>query len=219
MKLVKLAKRHLKAEAAIAAVILSLAWGPTIYANLTTRDARYDLARTSINAIPKHEVAIVFGAGILPGGAPTPYLQWRVETAVKLYEAGRVGKLLMSGDNSTKYHNEPAAMRELAEKLGVKPGDIVLDDAGFNTYDSCYRARAIFGVNQAVLVSQGYHLPRAIMTCDDLGVRSVGVNAAHTGPSSSVNYIVREWFSTDKAVFQLVFKPTPTALGEPEPIN
>jgi vancomycin permeability regulator SanA len=200
-------------------VLAVIVWGPTVYFNLSTRHARYDLTRVPVSGVPERRVAIVFGAGLLPDGTPTPYLQRRVETAVKLYKAGRVHKLLMTGDNGTRFHNEPVAMRQLAEQLGVKPNDITLDYAGFNTYDSCYRAHAIFGVNQAVLVSQGYHLPRAVVTCDHLGVQSLGVDALHNGRDWVVTYVMSEWASTDKAVFQLVFKPTPTALGPPIRIN
>jgi vancomycin permeability regulator SanA len=200
-------------------VILVLLWGPTMYANLSTRSVRYDPNKTPLHDIPRRAIAIVFGAGIYANGQPTPYLQWRVETAVSLYKAGRVQKLLMTGDNSTKQHDEPVAMRTLAVKDGVPASAIVLDYAGFNTYDSCYRAHAIFGVKQAVLVSQGYHLPRAVMTCDGLGVRSIGVSATHTSRDWAINYTIREWLSTDKAVFQLVLKPNPTVLGTPQPIK
>lgn len=197
-----------------------LVWGATIYANLSTRSVRYNLDKTAIQKIPHEPLAIVFGAGIYPDGTPTPYLQWRVDTAVQLYKAHRVDKILMTGDNSTKNHNEPVAMRTLAEKQGVPSKDIVLDYAGFNTYDSCYRAHAIFKVTNATLVTQGYHLPRAVMACKDLGIKVIGVDAEHDkGRSWGVNYIVREWISTDKIVLQLIFKPHPTALGPVEPIT
>ena len=198
----------------------TLLWGPTIYANLSTRSIRYNLERTSVQNVPKKPVAIVFGAGLYDGDKPTPYLRWRVETAVQLYEAGRVEKLLMTGDNSTKNHNEPVAMQKLAESLGVPAKNIVLDYAGFNTYDSCYRAQAIFKVTSATLVSQGYHLPRAVMACNSLGIKTIGVDAVHDqGQSYKVQYIVREWFSTDKIVLQLLFKPKPTLLGPTEAIK
>jgi len=178
------------------------------------------LNKVAIDHVPYRPVAIVFGAGIYKNNQPSPYLQWRVNTAVKLYKAHRVGKLLMTGDNSTKHHNEPIVMQHLAEEQGVPAKDIVLDYAGFNTYDSCYRAHAIFKVRSAILVSQGYHLPRAVLACTDLGVSSIGVAAQHPGGRDwGVMYTVREWFSTDKIVLQLIFKPHPTALGTPEPIQ
>ncbi|MEO6761087.1 MAG: ElyC/SanA/YdcF family protein [Candidatus Saccharimonadales bacterium] len=196
-----------------------LALGPTVYANLSTRHLRYDLAKTPVQLIPKRQVVIVFGAGVLPSGEPTPYLRWRVQTAVTLYKAHRVQKVLMSGDNSSAHYNEPVAMAKLAEKLGVPKNDIVLDYAGFNTYDSCYRARVIFKVSSAIVVSQGYHLPRAVMTCNSLGVSSLGVDALHTSRDYTASYIIREWASTDKAVLQLITHPKPTVLGGPEPIS
>lgn len=196
-----------------------LLWLPTIYTNIASKHLRYDLDKTAITNVPKKDVAIVFGAGILPDGEPTPYLKWRVETAVKLYKAHRVQKLLMTGDNSSTHHNEPVAMGKLAEKLGVPSKDIVLDYAGLNTYDSCYRAHAIFGVKSAIAVSQGYHLPRATMTCKGLGIDTIGVRAQHNEHDFTASYLLREWLSTDKMVFQLIFKPHPTALGGRQTID
>lgn len=193
-------------------------WGPTIYANLSTRSIRYELTRTPASKVPARDVAIVFGAGVYADGTPTPYLQWRVETAVRLYKAHRVKKLLMTADNSTSHYNEPVAMQRAAIGLGVPEQDIVLDYAGFNTYDSCYRAHAIFKVQSAILVTQGYHLPRALVACNGLHVPSIGVNAIHPERSWGVMYIAREWLSTDKIVLQLLLKPKPTLLGKSEPI-
>jgi vancomycin permeability regulator SanA len=199
-------------------VVLLLA--PTIYANLSTKNHRFNPYKTSVKNIPERKIALVFGAGVSrTTGQPTPYLQWRVETAVELYKARRVQKILMSGDNSIKKYNEPVAMKKLAVSLGVPQEDIVLDYAGYSTYDSCYRAGAIFGVRSATLITQGYHLPRAVLTCRNLGINAIGVSAKHTGRDSALNYITREWVSTDKAVIQLITKPQPTVLGKPEPIN
>ncbi len=206
------------AATAVVLVVLLLA-GPVAYTFVSTRGQRYDLGRTPVGRVPFHRVALVFGAGILPNGTPTPYLQNRVKTAVELYKAGRVDILLMSGDNGASYHNEPRVMKNYAVKLGVPATAIVVDDAGFNTYDSCYRAHAIFGLNSATLVSQGYHLPRAMVTCSHLGVGNSGVIAIHPSRDFSVSYILRELVSTDKMVFQLVFKPGPTILGKPLPIT
>jgi vancomycin permeability regulator SanA len=194
-------------------------WGSTIYANLSTRSARYDLANVAAEQVPKRNVAIVFGAGVYADGTPTPYLQWRIKTAVKLYQAGRIHTILMTGDNSSDHYNEPQAMARYAQSLGVPRAAIVLDYAGLSTYDSCYRAKAIFKVHQATLVTQGYHLPRAVMVCRGAGINSIGVAAEHVRKDWTVAYIVREWLSTNKSAFQYVFKPTPTVLGKSEPIQ
>src|SRR4051812_22365114 len=113
-----LVKKYKWVEIAAILIFLVLLWAPSVYANLSTRDKRYNLAKTPVQNVPKKQVAIVLGAGILPNGEPTPYLRWRVETAVKLYKTKGVQKILMSGDNSTKHHNEPKVMKELAIKEG-----------------------------------------------------------------------------------------------------
>ncbi len=203
----------------LAVVCTLLLWGPTVYAKLSTSSRRYDLSHTPARDIPYKHVAIVFGAGLYDHDKPTSYLRERVSTAVQLYKAKRVNKLLMTGDNSVNTYNEPAAMRKLAMRLGVPSGDIVLDYAGRNTYDSCYRARVIFKVSQATLVTQGYHLPRALITCRGLGINAIGVAAEHASRDYTLGYIVREWISTDKAVYQLIAKPKPTILGPALPIK
>jgi vancomycin permeability regulator SanA len=196
-----------------------IVFGPIAYTFAATRGERYESTTTPYAQIPFHQAAIVFGAGITEQGKPTPYLQSRIETAAALYKNHRVNILLMSGDNSTKEHNEPIIMKNYAIKLGVPAKSIVVDDAGFNTYDSCYRAHAIFGLNNATLVSQDYHLPRAITTCQGLGIQNIGVVAIHSQRDFTNNYLAREVVSTDKMVWQLIFKPHPTALGKPLPIK
>ncbi len=202
-----------------ALIFVALLMGPSVYAKIVTSGERHDAHSMDLKLMPKREVVIVFGAGILSNGEPTEYLRNRVGTAVDLYKAGRVNHLLLSGDNSTKHYSEPNAMQKLAIRLGVPARDITLDYAGFNTYDSCYRARKIFGVQRAILVTQGYHLPRALVTCNGLGVQSIGVAAKHTSRDWGVMYSARELISTDKALVQLTFKPSPTILGETEYIT
>ncbi|HEY3341743.1 MAG TPA: ElyC/SanA/YdcF family protein, partial [Anaerolineae bacterium] len=126
-----------------------------------------------LHSLPQHHVAVVFGAGIR-NDLPTPMLYDRVASAVDLYRAGVVDKLLMSGDNRYIDYNEPEVMRQTALKLGVPDRDIVLDYAGRSTYETCYRAGAIFGLSDAVLVTQRFHLDRALLTCNQLGIRAVG---------------------------------------------
>jgi vancomycin permeability regulator SanA len=141
-------------------------------------------------------------------------LEARVKTAVELYKAGKVHFLLMSGDNSNSHYNEPVVMGELAQSLGVREGDIVLDYAGFNTYDSCYRAKHLFKQYELTVVTQGYHLPRAVATCSGLGLHTTGVAALHEGRDFTFTYILREHLSTNKALFQLIAKPKPTVYEE-----
>ena len=173
--------------------------------------------------VPQHPVAIIFGALVHPSGRPSHMLADRVAMGAELYHAGTVDALLMTGDNSRADYNEPEAMRQYALKLGVPDDAIVLDYAGFRTYDSCYRARDIFQVESAILITQEFHLPRAILTCDGLGLDVVGVSADEQRPqgyklSSMVFSQVRELPATTLAALDLVRGRKPTYLGDPLPI-
>ena len=162
---------------------------------------------------PGAPVAIVFGAG----GA---VLEDRVRTGVDLYHAGKVRKLLMTGDNGRVGYNEPETMKARAIQLGVPARDIVCDYAGFRTYDSIYRARDIFGVSRALLVSQSYHLPRALYTATKLGLSVDGVSADRRQYVSQSLYDGREVLSTVVAWIQVnVTHPRPKYLGKKEPIQ
>jgi len=169
---------------------------------------------------PMKRVAIIFGAGLYRDGSPTPILRDRVETGAKLYISGKVEKLLMSGDNSLVEYNEPEAMRQYAISLGVPDTAITLDYAGRRTYDTCYRAKEIFGVKSALLVTQKFHLPRALFLCNVLGLEAFGVEANNRNYWGGALMIwnIREQFATLSAFMDVfVDKPTPI-LGKPEPI-
>ncbi|MHB8625457.1 MAG: SanA/YdcF family protein [Aggregatilineales bacterium] len=177
----------------------------------------------SLDNVPERPVAIVFGAEVYPDGSPSPMLADRVATAAALYQAGKVKVLLFTGDNHLVTYNEPEAMRQYALNLGVPAEAIVLDYAGFRTYDSCYRARDIFKVDKAILVTQGFHLDRALLTCNDLGIDSVGVAADVLRPGGYGQDMLfqgqlRELPSTALAVFDLLRGAKPTFLGKPLPI-
>ena len=138
-----------------------------------------------VAATPQRRVAIVFGAQVLPGGRPSNALAYRLDAAIALYHAGKVERLLMTGDHGTPDYDEPGAMRAYAVARGVPDEAIAVDYAGFRTYDGCYRARAVFGVDEALLVTQAYHLPRALYTCSGLGVRAIGFEARpFVGPAA-----------------------------------
>lgn len=173
-----------------------------------------------IEDVPPDRVAIVFGAGLRRDGRPTAVLRDRVETAAQLYFDGKVEKLLMSGDNRVVDYNEPEAMRQHAISLGVPDDAIVLDYAGRRTYDTCYRARHVFGVQSAILVTQKFHLSRALFTCNALGIKAVGVEANNYYylKRSRLYWNVREQFATVGAFWDVYFKKPLPVLGEPEPI-
>lgn len=169
---------------------------------------------------PPKRAAVVFGAGLNSDGSPTRVLRDRVITAARLYEQGKVEKLLMSGDNRFIEYNEPGAMKNYAVGLGIPEDVIVLDYAGRRTYDTCYRAGAIFELSDVILVTQRFHLPRALYTCQKLGLTAVGVAADRRSyhPDSLFYWNARELAATAIAWLQIhITRPEPV-LGQPEPI-
>ncbi len=174
----------------------------------------------TVDSTPARPVAIVFGAGLTRSGTASAVLRDRIRTAADLYFADKVDILLMSGDNSYVYHDEPTAMKAYALTLGIPEEDIVLDFAGRRTYDTCYRARAIFGVTNAILVTQAYHLPRALLTCNGLGVNAMGVPAYESRywRGALEYWTLREYPATITAIWDVFFARPEPILGEPLPI-
>jgi vancomycin permeability regulator SanA len=163
--------------------------------------------------LPAHHVALVFGAGLNGAGGPSAVLYDRVATGVALDRAGKVAKLLMTGDNSQVDYNEVGVMRQTALDLGVPATDIVLDYAGFRTYDSCYRARDVFGLRAATLVTNRFHLPRALYTCQALGLDVVGVDADRRPYAGTAYWTVREVLALPVAAWWSATDRAPTFLG------
>ena len=178
--------------------------------------------KNSITEVPLEEpkrVAIVFGARVWNDGAPSNSLYDRVLTGVELYRTGRVKKLLMTGDRKDDSYDEPAAMKKLAIELGVPESDIVLDNDGKRTFDSCERAREIFEIQKAILVTQDYHQPRALYLCNSLGIDSIGITANRRTYDGENYYHLREFFSVASAWFEINFLSFEVAKGEKQPIQ
>ncbi|MBI4599348.1 YdcF family protein [Candidatus Uhrbacteria bacterium] len=175
----------------------------------------YSKRIASFNGGP--DVALVLGASV-KSRKPNSVLQERLDAALKLYRAGTIKKLLLSGDNRTVEYNEPQAMKEYLMEKGIPERDLVLDHAGRRTYDSCYRAKEIFQLDSALIVTQGFHLPRALYLCNRLGMNAVGV-AADTGhPARWFGSSIREIPATIQAWIDITFrKPTPL-LGKHEKV-
>lgn len=199
----------------IVAISAPFAWSNWLEARY--EPSIYTVSEYTASEVPEARVAIVFGARVYPNGQLSGMLRDRVETAVQLYEAGTVDKLLLTGDNSVVEYNEPDAMVAYALARGVPAEDVQPDYAGRRTYDSCYRARHIFGVESAVLVTQRFHLPRAIFLCQRLGVDSTGA-AADLRPYDprSVRYSeTREVLARTLALFDAIRLAPPAILGDP----
>jgi SanA protein len=168
---------------------------------------------------PTKRVAIIFGAGLRRDGTPTAMLRDRILTGADLYFSGKVEKLLMSGDNRFENYNEPESMRQFALSAGIPDDAIVLDYAGRRTYDTCYRAKVIFGIESALLVTQKFHLPRAIFLCNALGMDTVGVVASNCyWNGSPFVWDIREQFATIAAFLNLYVSSPAPVLGNPEPV-
>jgi vancomycin permeability regulator SanA len=154
------------------------------------------------------DVAIVLGAGLRSDGKPTTYLAARLEGAKALYDAGKVKAILVSGDGIHSNHNEPQAMADYLADRGVSRDVIVRDFAGLHTYDTCKRAVQIFGVKKAVVVSQNYHVPRAVFSCLNAGieVQGLGVSDDNSNVILLAEYKIREIFSSDQAAIDAFFQ-------------
>jgi vancomycin permeability regulator SanA len=169
-------------------VMLGVGLGPYALLRSSTSGARH----RSVAAVPPAPVALVLGAGVDGRGQLSWALDRRVDAAVELYRRGAVRALLMSGDNSRWGYDEPSAMRDAAVRAGVPSSAIVLDYAGFDTYSSCYRARHAFGLSRVTLVSQDFHLARAIWLCRRIGVQAEGFAAADAHPAVTAGWKRRE---------------------------
>ena len=175
----------------------------------------------TMGAVPAARVAIVFGARVYGNGRLSGMLRDRVDTAVDLYKTGKVQKLLLSGDNQFANYNEPGDMMAYAIARGVPDADIQPDYGGRRTYDTCYRAQSIFQVTKAILVTQDFHLPRALFLCDKLGLKAVGVAADRQSykPSDLAWSENRELLALAAALFDTVRRAPPPVMGNPLPIR
>ncbi|MEV7685459.1 vancomycin high temperature exclusion protein [Streptomyces bungoensis] len=196
-------------QAVMAACVLALLPATWLYVSTADR------LRTTADA-PRTEVAVVFGAGLW-NGEPSPYLAHRLDAAVRLYRAGRIRAVLVTGDNSRQDYDEPDAMRAYLTRHGVPDGRIVSDYAGFDTWDSCVRAKKIFGVDRALLISQGFHIRRAVALCEAAGVASYGIGVDAKHDATWYYGGTREVFAAGKAALDAVFRPGPRFLGPKEP--
>lgn len=178
--------------------------------------------KQTIEEVPDEEpkrVAIVYGAAVYKNGRLSHVLYDRVKTGVELYKAGKVKKILMSGDNSRKEYDEPTAMRNKAIELGVPEKDVIADFAGRRTYDTCYRAINIFEVKKAIHVTQEFHLPRAIYLCESMGVESIGLKANRRKYRDEKAWAKREFLAVLRAWVNVhIYVGSPVG-GKKEPIE
>lgn len=167
----------------------------------------------------KADCILVLGAGLKSDGTPNYMLADRLDTGIALYHAGAAPKLLLSGDHGKKYYDEVNAMKKYALDRDVPEKDIFLDYAGFSTYDSMYRAKAIFQVNRVIVVTQKYHQHRALYLAEKLGYEAYGVCSDQRIYAGQEKRDSREFLARNKDFFKMLVKPEPTYLGTAIPIS
>lgn len=161
---------------------------------------------------------LVLGCGVKDDGTPSDMLEDRLRRSVELFQSGAAPKLLMSGDHGRVTYNEVWTMKQYAMDNGIASTDIFMDHAGFSTYESIYRARDVFGAKKIIIVSQEYHLYRALYIANALGIAAYGVHADYRNYSGQLSYDLREILARNKDFVTAIFKPLPTYLGDAIPI-
>lgn len=185
-----------------------------VAANARVLGAGRARVRASLAELDPAPVAIVLGAGVRPDGTPSHALEDRLHQALELHRAGKVGKVLVSGDHGAERYDETNAMRRWLLERGVPPADLFCDHAGFSTYDTFARARRVFGVERAIVVTQAFHLPRALYTAERVGIDAHGTPCDRRTYRKGAWFAVRELGSRAKAWWQTsVTRPAPRTLG------
>lgn len=172
-------------------------------------------------AVPdgQYDCIIVLGCGLTDDGKPKQMLRARLDSAISLYESGVSGKLLMSGDHGRVTYDEVNAMKDYAIEKGVPSEDIFMDHAGFSTYETMYRAKTVFEVSSACVVTQEYHLYRALYDAEKMGINAFGVCAEQNDTLKQAYRNLREMIARNKDLIYCIFKPEPKYLGEKIPIT
>jgi SanA protein len=197
---------------AIAAAIISGGINAIVFLSGRARMVAADAAQPA-------QVVIVLGALVFPGGGVSEMVADRLETAYTLYAAGKAKKILITGDHGTLAYDEVNTMRRYLERKGVPTGDIFMDHAGFDTYNSMYRARDVFQVDAAIIVTQQFHLPRAVYIARKLGLEVQGVAADRHVYRDAKYYELREMAARLKAFGEVVSGKQPVYLGPIIPIT
>ena len=207
----------------IFALILLLVFGTGVIfginAYVKSRSEKRILTEEEVSGLQDADCILVLGCLVKNSGEPSHMLEDRLKRAVELYHAGVAPKLLMSGDHGKKDYNEVEAMKQYAIEHGVPSEDVFMDHAGFSTYESCYRAKEVFAAEKIIIVTQEYHLYRAMYVADKLGLETYGINADYRTYYNQKMRDAREVLARVKDFFYALFHPEPTYLGEEIPIS
>lgn len=170
------------------------------------------------SALSDVDCILVLGCGVWDDGTPSHMLEDRLKRGVSLYDLGAAPKLLMSGDHGRTNYDEVNAMKIYAVDAGIPSENVFMDHAGFSTYESMYRAKEIFQVKKMIIVSQGYHLYRAIYIAESMGIEAYGVASDYRSYVGQSTRDLREMLARVKDFGTCILKPEPTYLGEAIPI-
>lgn len=190
--------------------------GINLYVKMSTK--KQIVVENDYSKFEEIECILVLGAGVW-GDEPSPMLEDRLNQAIELYKKNVSSKIIMSGDHGTEEYDEVNIMKRYAIEKGVPSEDIFMDHAGFSSYDSIYRAKAIFGAKKIVIVTQEYHLYRALYIANSLGIEAYGVGADPRQYAGAAYREVREILARDKDFVKCIFKPEPTYLGDTIPVS
>jgi len=207
--------------AAVAALVLVVtAAGPFVWTRVAASGHIYTAADLTGDDGPRADVVIVLGGQVAPDRTrPYNFLQGRLDTAAALVAAGRARVILVSGDANGQSGNETAVMRDYLASIGVDPDRVVEDPYGLDTYDTCARARDVYGITKALVVTQGYHLARAVTLCRHAGIEAEGVVAGCPDcrwTTQAQNW-VRDYFAATKAAWDAWRNRPPAVTSPPSP--
>ena len=212
-------KKHIKK---ILIILISLALLGTLSLltiNQVVKSSANNCIYTTDTISKKADCILVLGCGVRADGTPSKMLEDRLKTGIELYKKGVAPKIIMSGDHGKVTYDEVNLMKSYAMTNGVPSEDIFMDHAGFSTYESMYRARDIFQVDSLVIVTQEYHLYRAIYNAKSLGLDACGVSADLRSYPGQTSRDIREVLARCKDFAYCIFSPKPTYLGEAIPVS
>ncbi|MBO5424536.1 MAG: YdcF family protein [Lachnospiraceae bacterium] len=217
MKILRVLKRIVAVVMIMCVTAAVLFAGINIYVKHKVKDKIIDVE--AAKELDDVDCIIVLGASVIDSDTPSLMLKDRLEKGIELYYETDIPKLLMSGDHGGVYYDEVNVMKNYAIKKGVPSSDIFMDHAGFSTYESMYRAKEIFGAKKVIIVTQEYHLTRAIYIAEALGLEAYGVPAEDVRYAGQTGRDVREFLAIGKDFFSVIFKPEPSMLGMPIDIS
>lgn len=212
----KIVKRVIIIMVIIVFIILTVALGMNFFVINKTKNKI--ISEAQAKELSDVDCVLVLGAGIW-GNSPSPMLEDRLLQGISLYKNNVSNKIIMSGDHGTKKYDEVNVMKQFAIERQVESEDIFMDHAGFSTYDSIYRAKEIFQAKKIIIVTQKYHIYRALYIAEKLGIEAYGVNSDPRKYAGQVVRDLREIIARDKDLIKCIIKPEPTYLGDTIPVS